>query len=116
MTGTGYIVPQQMGFTGDITAAIMSARPSTMDLDDLRMVSYDPEATITARKSASKSAPIPIFASVGGTVRRRTVRKSTRHSGSDGTSNSSRSERQKRGPDSGESSEDDDEWVPGKSV
>jgi hypothetical protein len=115
MTGTGYIVPPQIGLSGDITAAIMSARPSTLDSDELRMVSYDPEATITARRNTSKSAPIPIFPSAGGTVRRRVVRKAAKLSGSDGASNSSRN-RQKRGDDIGDSSEDDDEWVPGKSI
>jgi len=119
MTGTGYIVPQQISLSENITAAIMSARPSTLDSDELRMVSYDPEATITARKNTSRSAPIPIFpsSSAGGPVRRRVVRKTARLSGSEGASSSSRSRsRPKSGMDSGDSSEDDDEWVPGKSI
>lgn len=118
MTGTGYIVPQQLTAPRDITASIISARPIPSDTDEFRMVSYDPEATITARKNTSKSAPIPIFTSSAGTVRRRTARKTARTPGNDATSgSSSQDSRAKHGADSGiESSESDDEWVPGKSI
>jgi hypothetical protein len=119
MTGTGYIVPQQIHFSEDITAAIISARPSTSEPDDIRMVTYDPEATITARKSSNRSAPIPMFSSIG-PIRRRVTRKAsrTRHSlGDITTRSSSNTDDQRGGSDSGiESPESDDEWVPGKSI
>ncbi|PVF96301.1 hypothetical protein CPB86DRAFT_709363, partial [Serendipita vermifera] len=119
MSGTGYIVPQQIHFSEDITAAIISARPSISEPDDIRMVSYDPEATITARKPSNKVAPIPIFSSIG-PIRRRVTRKAsrTRHSLGDSTTRSSSTTDDARGgSDSGiESPESDDEWVPGKSI
>ncbi|CAG7848408.1 SubName: Full=Uncharacterized protein {ECO:0000313/EMBL:CCA71712.1} [Serendipita indica DSM 11827] len=138
--GTGYIVPQQMNTTlsDDVTASILSANPNTgnrysshggSDSDDLHMVSYDPQATITARKSSTTasskaiataaaaasfasngkamSSSIPVSFSATGTIRRRTAaaRKSARQIMMDDGAQSP--------PDS---SEDDDEWVPGKSV
>jgi hypothetical protein len=112
MMGTGYIVPQHISFSEDITTSILNARPSFMDTDEFKVVSYDPDATITARKSATRSAPIPIFPSSTGTIRRRVARKSTRHSHSgDGGIPRSLS-----GDSPVESSESDDDWVPGKSI
>ncbi|KAG8825043.1 exp1-like protein [Serendipita sp. 399] len=116
MAGTGYIVPQQMGISDDITAAILSAKPTSGDLDEFRMVSYDPQATITARKSASKASAVPVFSTTG-TIRRR-VRKATRYSLNDSASRShSRGGGHHSGADdSMDSAESDDEWVPGKSI
>ena len=112
MTGTGYIVPQQISTSDDLTAAILSARPSTSEPDAMRMIAFDPEATITARKSHNRTNPMPIFSSTG-TVRRRAVRKTARLSG--GGEGFARS--YPHAGDSGvESSESDDEWVPGKSI
>jgi hypothetical protein len=112
MTGTGYIVPQQIGTSDDLTAAILSARPSTSEPDTIRMVAYDPDATITARKSHNRATPMPIFSPTG-TIRRRVVRKTARLPG--GGEGFARS--YTRAGDSGmESSESDDEWVPGKSI
>ncbi|KAG8761441.1 exp1-like protein [Serendipita sp. 396] len=111
MAGTGYIVPQQMGISDDITAAILSAKPNG-DSDEFRMVSYDPQATITNRKNASKASAVPIFSTTG-TIRRR-VRKATRYSIADSAPSShSRGDEADSSMDSAES---DDEWVPGKSI
>lgn len=113
MTGTGYIVPQHSGTSEDLTAAIMSARPSMSEPDAIRMVAYDPEATISARKVNTRATPMPIFSSSTGTIRRRAARKTARLPGSgDGLARS-----YPHAADSGaESAESDDEWVPGKSI
>jgi len=89
----------------------LSARPSISEPDAMRVVAYDPEATITARKSHNRATPMPIFSSTG-TIRRRAVRKTARLPGGEGFARS-----QPRAGDSGvESSESDDEWIPGKSI
>jgi len=113
MAGTGYIVPQHSGTSDDLTAAIMSARPSTSEPDAIRMVAYDPEATITVRKQHNRTMPMPIFSSSTGTIRRRATRKTARLPGSgEGIARS-----YPHAGDSGvESAESDDEWVPGKSI
>lgn len=116
MAGTGYIVPQHSGTSDDLTAAIMSARPSTSEPDGIRMVAYDPQATITVRRSNNRSNPMPIFSSSTGTIRRRAARKTSRLPESAHGHGFARSYPHNTADSGAESAESDDEWVPGKSI